>query len=795
MKFSSCNFRLKSVILPLLLFPVVLLGQISWQTVNSSTSYDNRDEHGYVELGGKFYMIGGAYMGRPNVQVYDPATNSWTNKASVPEDFHHLQAVTYNGLIWVMCSWKGGYTAEQNLSHVYSYNPTSDSWTQRMTIPSNRRRGSAGVVLYNNKFYIVGGNSGGHGPQGDVKNWVDVYDPHANAGAGSWNTLANMPIGRDHFQAAGKNGKIYAIGGRDSGTSGNFFANIRSQIDVYDIATNSWITLPSAANLPTLRAGSCNVIMDDEILVMLGVGNARENEFRAVEAFNMLTHTWRTLPQAPHARSGTQAVPFGRNIFVASGIGNVYGGTDLYSQDKITIPQPGNVTPTVTDPISIAIIAGDNATFSVQVSGGSNISYRWQRKNLNQTWQNIIGASQANYILNGVTTADDSSEFRVVVTHSLGVITSNAGLLTIRCNGVFLGNVDPIVLEAEHFHQSYTRNGQSWQLVTQTGGVGQILEAGPNMGSNFNTNYLGQSPETQYDINFSQSGTYYVWLRTFSASYEDNSCHAALDSFITGSADRITYDTYQQWGWTNLTMDGHAATFVVPSTGIHSLHLWMREDGIRVDRILLTRNSSYTPTGQGPAESISCGAIASFPIELGDWTAEEKDRQVELAWKTIREENNAWFSIEKSEDQQMWMEMTKIKGAGTSDEPRAYQYTDTEPWLGVTYYRLKQVDYDGMFTYSSTLAVSFDRRFGDRMEVFPNPIQNDKVHVRFSHDGEASTLVLRNLWGAEIRRFTSYSSKEGIEETILMLEDVQSGIYLLQLENKYTVRAMKIIVP
>lgn len=795
MKSSFCNFGLRSVLIPLLLFPVVLFGQIAWQTVNSSSYHDNRDEHGYVELNGKFYLIGGAYMGRPRVQEYNPATNSWTNKAMVPTDFHHLQAVAYNDQIWVMAAWRGGYTAEQNLANVYSYNPTTDTWTTRMAIPSARRRGSAGVVLHNNKFYILGGNSGGHGPQGDVKNWVDVYDPAANNGAGSWTALANMPIGRDHFQAVCKNGKIYAIGGRDSGVSGNFFSTIRSQVDVYDIATNTWTTLPASANLPTLRAGSCNVIMDDEVLVMLGVGNARENEFRTVEAFNMTTHTWRTLPQAPHARSGTQAVPFGRDIYVASGIGSVYGGTDLYSQDKLHIPVPGNVPPTVIDPLDISTVDGEDAVFSVQVSGGSNISFQWERKYPQQNWQPIAGATQASYTLNNVTrAADDSSRFRVVITHSLGSITSNEALLTIRCDGVFIGNVDPIVMEAEHYHENYARNGKSWQQTTQTGGVGQILEAGPNTGANYNTNYLGQSPETQYDIHFSQGGTYYIWIRTFSPTYEDNSCHAAIDSIVTGSADRITYDTYQQWGWTNTTMDGHAATFSVPGAGIHSLHLWMREDGIRVDRILLTQNSNYTPSGQGPAESNFCGTISSFPIELGGWFGEVRENKVLLTWSTLSETNNAFFSIEKSDDQQMWMELAKVPGAGTSSDMNSYQFTDEEPWIGTTYYRLKQVDQDGQFTYSSALKITFENQFSNSLSVYPNPVKEGNIQVRFGHDGETSTLVLRNLLGAEVRRMEFVNSQVGIKRLIFDLEGIDPGIYIIQVENQYLAKARKIII-
>ncbi len=795
MKSCFCNRGLSPVLFSLLLFPTLLLGQISWQTLNSSSSYDNRDEHGYVELNGKFYLIGGAYMGRPNVQVYDPSTNSWTNKASVPEGFHHLQAVSHNGLIWVICAWIGNYQSEQNLAYIYAYNPTSDSWTQRFTIPSNRRRGSAGVVVYNNKFYIIGGNSGGHGPQGDVKNWVDVYDPAANNGAGSWTSLANMPIGRDHFQAVGHNGKIYAIGGRDSGVSGNIFATIRSQVDVYDIATNSWSTLPSTANLPTLRAGSCNVLMDDEILVMLGVGTARENEFRTVEAFNLTTHSWRSLPQAPHARSGTQAVPFGRDIYVASGIGSVYGGTDLYQQDKLHIPPSGNIPPTITSPSDVVTIQGNHAVFSVQLSGGSNTSFQWQRWHHQHGWQPIPGANQASYTLWGVTQADDSSLFRVEVTHDLGTLMSDSALLTIRCNGVILGDVDPVVIEAENFHASFARNGQSWLTVSQVGAVGQLLEAGPNVGANFNTNYMSQSPETQYDIHFAQGGTYYVWLRIFSPTYEDNSCHTAIDSVATGSCDRITYDTYQQWGWSNSTMDGHRATFVVTEPGIHSLHLWMREDGIRVDRILLTQNSAYTPTGQGPEESNICGTISTFPIDLGDWQAVEEDGKVLLSWTTLSEQNNAWFVIEKSEDQQMWLTSAEVPGAGNSSEPRRYFSTDTEPWLGRTYYRLKQLDFDGNFSYSNTVSVSFKNFRFNTLEVFPNPLKGEKMHVRFSHDGETTLLILRNLWGAEIKTFSYTLGRAGIQEQIMNLENMQSGIYLLQVKNKYANKSRKVIIP
>ena len=51
-----------------------------------------------------------------------------------------------------------------------------------------------------------------------------------------------------------------------------------------------------------------------------------------------------------------------------------------------------------------------------------------------------------------------------MITHSLGSITSNEALLTIRCDGVFIGNIDPIVMEAEHYHENYARNGKNEKL-------------------------------------------------------------------------------------------------------------------------------------------------------------------------------------------------------------------------------------------------------------------------------------------------------------------------------------------
>ncbi len=776
----------------LLCFPLSSISQ-AWQTITSSTSYSNRDEHGYVELFGKFYLIGGAYQGLPKVQEYDPATNTWTDKGNVPIGFHHIQPVAYDSLIWVMASWEGSYASENDVSHVWTYNPLTDTWTQGMMIPASRRRGSAGVVVQDDKFYILGGNSGGHGPQGDVKDWVDVFDPHANNGAGQWDTLSPMPIGRDHFQAVGDTGKIYAIGGRDSGTSGNFFANTRAQVDIYDIASDTWTTLPATANLPITRAGSCNLRMDHEIIVMLGVGENSTDEKVSALAFNTIAQTWRNLPDAPHSRSGTQAVPFGRDIYVASGINSLFGGASLNEQDKLFAPVPVVGPPELTGPDDVSAADGQSATFSVYASSITAVTYQWQRLTA-QGWSNIPGADQTDLVLPAVSQADDSTYFRVEATNSLGTTISDSALLTIRCGDVYFGDVEPIVMEVEHYYRYQSGNIQDWSHSTTPNAEGSSLAALPNQGTNLNTGYQTNSPELEYDIDFVHTGTYYVWMRIYAPSFEDNSVHAGLDGVGLASADKITYDTYNQWGWTNKTMDGPVTTIPVNSTGTHTLNLWMREDGVIVDRILLTRDASYTPTGAGPPESDFCYNSIPFPVE---WTYAEaipETDKVSIQWGTSQEYNNAYFEVQRRLNRFEWITIDEVEAHTYSSEPQAYQAYDKAPEQGKNYYRIKQVDFDGKFAFSSIMEVTFEAAPVQLVTVAPNPVNGHNVTVSFDGHGKGAHISILDLQGKMVQQVFVTGNQAGTTEANVDVSSLAKGIYFFHVGNEGFAEVKKVVV-
>ena len=111
-----------------------------------------------------------------------------------------------------------------------------------------------------------------------------------------------------------------------------------------------------------------------------------------------------------------------------------------------------------------------------------------------------------------------------------------------------------------------------------------------------------ESPRLDFNVTFSTSGVHYVWLRGLGPDGDSDSCHVGLDGAAPASSRHLTYfDT--TWSWSNEIAGGGRATITVPSAGTHVVNVWMREAGWRFDKLVLTPDPDYTPSGMGPAES------------------------------------------------------------------------------------------------------------------------------------------------------------------------------------------------
>jgi len=117
------------------------------------------------------------------------------------------------------------------------------------------------------------------------------------------------------------------------------------------------------------------------------------------------------------------------------------------------------------------------------------------------------------------------------------------------------------------------------------------MEAGPNNGlNNGGSTWVSTQPELQYTVNFTTAVTHYVWIRAYASNGNDNSIHAGLDGTTnTAAAITLVSSQYGAWNWTT-NRSGFTVRPTVPvsSTGLHTFSLWMREDGMRVDRVVLS---------------------------------------------------------------------------------------------------------------------------------------------------------------------------------------------------------------
>ena len=159
---------------------------------------------------------------------------------------------------------------------------------------------------------------------------------------------------------------------------------------------------------------------------------------------------------------------------------------------------------------------------------------------------------------------------------------------------------DVIIVEAEQYHGNNAAGGHQWVAVNRAGASGgTAMSATPNNGRLRRS--AQDSPGLSYSVNFAEAGTYYLWIRGWgdtgvNGKGNDDSIHAGLNGELTASADEIE-DFPNNWSWSQDTRGNHVATLNVPSAGIHTVNLWMREDGFVVDSLLLTQNVLYVPTG------------------------------------------------------------------------------------------------------------------------------------------------------------------------------------------------------
>jgi len=147
--------------------------------------------------------------------------------------------------------------------------------------------------------------------------------------------------------------------------------------------------------------------------------------------------------------------------------------------------------------------------------------------------------------------------------------------------------------------------------------------------------------------------------------------------------------------------------------------------GSLFDRVLFEGhtpdNYSLEIVTVGDVQVVRLTILAALPVELVSFEAKREGKYGNLEWQTISEYNNAFFSVERSSQGIEWGEIAKVDSKGNSTSTTKYNFIDKTPLEGKNYYRLRQEDIDGSFTYSDVRMLTFNE---NSLEVYPNPAKS-----------------------------------------------------------------------
>jgi parallel beta-helix repeat protein len=177
----------------------------------------------------------------------------------------------------------------------------------------------------------------------------------------------------------------------------------------------------------------------------------------------------------------------------------------------------------------------------------------------------------------------------------------------------------------------------------------------------------------------------------------------------------------------------------------------------------------------------------SIPVELVSFTAELNENSVMLKWVTATETNNRGFEIQRKPDKADWEKVGFVEGHGTTTEPNSYSFEDKNISTGIYLYRLKQIDYNGSFEYSSEVKVEVGSPLEFSLEQnYPNPF-NPSTSIQYQVSSISFvSLVVYDILGNEIETLVNEEKLAGTYEVEFNshsgnVQNLPSGVYFYQL--------------
>lgn len=267
-----------------------------------------------------------------------------------------------------------------------------------------------------------------------------------------------------------------------------------------------------------------------------------------------------------------------------------------------------------------------------------------------------------------------------------------------------------------------------------------------------------------------------------------NTGSSAANVYGTGLSPGDTVDLYYIDACRGCTYPNgktYVGTAIADATGA-----WSYTGGVVLNStvtVTVTKfNASNLPGNTSPFSACS----GTLPITLVSFTAFYNGNHVDLNWATAMEINNEYFVLERSLDGKTFEAIGKVDGAGNYQGYLKYDFVDATSLSGIVYYRLKQVDFDGAYTYSSIRVVSI--LSSQQVIVYPTPAHvGEYIYVVLSNlsDTTPVTIEVVDMLGKIVMAYTGTGSSHVLHSTSL-----SNGVYLVIVKNAQTSTISKIII-
>lgn len=194
--------------------------------------------------------------------------------------------------------------------------------------------------------------------------------------------------------------------------------------------------------------------------------------------------------------------------------------------------------------------------------------------------------------------------------------------------------------------------------------------------------------------------------------------------------------------------------------------------------------SSFSPFTLGSSSTLN-----PLPVSLLNFNAIPVNNEVKVSWTTTSEINNDYFNVEKSLDGKNWTSIGRVEGAENSNILNNYLLVDVNPVIGIQYYRLKQVDLNGEFKYSSMIPVKFANDKVETVSIYPNPASSNISINLFDNESNDASITVCNAIGQVV-----YNANDINGSTIQIdINNFANGIYNIQIKQNGVVSTYKLL--